>query len=85
MTGSYGWREACLGDRESGGKNCRDGTRENGGEALQPWLEYAKKDQQKLSVLHPEKSSISINDKTPKREHTHDLDCKLTSLFRFKL
>lgn len=43
-----------------------------------------KKDQQKLSVSHPEKSSISINDKTPKTEHTHELACKLTSPFTFK-
>lgn len=54
-------------------------------EALPQWLAYAKKkDQQKLSVSHPEKSSTSINDKTPKREHTHELACKLTSPFRFK-
>ena len=39
-------------------------------EALHQWVAYAKTDQQKLSVSHPEKSSISINDKTPKREHT---------------
>ena len=53
-------------------------------EALHQWLAYAKRDQQKLSVSHPEKSSISINDKTPKRGHTHELACKLTSPFRFK-
>lgn len=41
-------------------------------EALHQRLAYAKKDQQKLSVSHPEKSSISVNDKTPKREHTHE-------------
>lgn len=53
-------------------------------EALHRRLAYAKKDQQKLSVSPPEKSSISINDKTPKREHRHELACKLTSPFRFK-
>lgn len=36
-------------------------------------------------VSHLEASSVSISEETPKRGHTHELACKLTSPFRFKL
>lgn len=43
-----------------------------------------KKTNSNFSASHPAKSSISINDKTPKREPTRKLARKLTAPFRFK-